>query len=151
MENRIDYLFLEWHYLGGEVLLARIEKIPSIRPLEEVIGESTAYCRDSGRLTWIILDWLTRHINQVNEDKLLEETKKQGDLSVLGLLCDLANNKTLNPKFKKIIENCQPENNVQIFFNRVAKSPLATRITKENALEQFRKWNYLCSELRYLH
>ncbi|MDQ1301506.1 MAG: hypothetical protein QG637_1428, partial [Chloroflexota bacterium] len=53
MADRVDQLFQEWQQLGGRVLLA--ESLPnlSIRSPEEVIAESTAYCRESGRLTWV--------------------------------------------------------------------------------------------------
>ncbi len=45
---------------------------------------------------------------------------------------------------------CQPHRQLEPFFHRVARSPLATKLTQENSLEVFRKWNYLCRELRYL-
>jgi len=51
MENRLDILFKEWHLLGGNVLLREIMNLPTPRSPEEVIAESTSYCRDSGRLT----------------------------------------------------------------------------------------------------
>jgi hypothetical protein len=54
-----------------------------MRKKEEVIAESTAHCRESGRLTWVVLDWLIHHIEQVDEQKLLQETRERGDLSVL--------------------------------------------------------------------
>lgn len=150
MGDRIDYLFQEWHQLGGAVLLARVEPSLSPRPVEEVIAESTAHCRASGRLTWVVLDWLLRHIEHIDERTLLQKTREMGDLSVLGVLCDVARQRNPHPRFERIIHACSASKEVQPFFHRVARSPLALRLTQENALEVFRRWNYLCSELRYL-
>ncbi|MBI1922820.1 hypothetical protein HYR99_01075 [Candidatus Poribacteria bacterium] len=150
MEDRLDRLFQEWHRLGGAVLLAEMNTPLLARTPEEVIAESTTYCRDSGRLTWVVLDWLIHHVEQLNEDQLLQGTREWGDLSVLGVLCDAANLRNPHPKFEWMIRACVRHDRVEPFFHRVARSPLATRLTRENALEVFRRWNYLCSELRYL-
>jgi hypothetical protein len=168
MEDRIDTLFQEWHRLGGAVLLAEVDTTVQPRSPEQVIAESTAYCRDSGRLTWVTLDWLVRHIDQIDEARLAQETRQSGDLSVLGVLCDAARLRNPHPKFERIIrvlrqsfgfahalrvaqdEACKASDQVEPFFRRVARSRLALAQTQENALEVFRRWNYLCSELRYL-
>jgi hypothetical protein len=150
MEDRLEYLFQAWHQLGGAVLLKKVDKNLPYRSPEEVLAESTAYCRNSGRLTWIVLDWMIHHIQTIDEDKLLELTKEKGNLSVLGVLCDLARLKNPHLKFDRIVKACIPNSKVEIFFYRVAKSPLTERLTKENPLEIFRQWNFLCSELRYL-
>jgi hypothetical protein len=150
MEDRIERLFQEWHRLGGEVLLAKADSAVTFRPAEEIIAESTAHCRESGRLTWVVLDWLIRHIEAIDEHKLLRETQECGDLSVLGVLCDAARQRNPHPRFNRLIRACQPHAELAPFFHRVARSPLALRLARENALEIFRRWNYLCSELRYL-
>jgi hypothetical protein len=150
MGDRIDYLFQEWHRLGGQVLLAQVDSTVPTRSPEQVIAESTAHCRESGRLTWVALGWLTRHIDQVDEEKLLRETKASGDLAVLGVLCDAARLRNPHPRFERIIHACKPPEKVEPFFRRVARSPLALALTRENPVEVFRRWNYLCNELRYL-
>lgn len=151
MEDRLDYLFQEWHQLGGAVLLKESNKIILSRTSEEIFAESTSYCRDSGRLTWVILDWLIRNIKNIDEKRLLQHTKEKGDLSVLGVLCDLAKSRDSNPKYNHIITSCIPNSKLEVFFHRVARSPLATKLTQDNALEIFSRWNYLCNEVRYLH
>ena len=150
MGDQLDRLFQEWHRLGGAVLLAEEDRNVPVRSAEEVIAESTAHCRESGRLTWIVLDWLIHHIDEIDEEKLLQETKKWGELSVLGVLCDAAHLRNPHPKFERIMASCVPHERLEPFFHRVARSPLAMRLTRENALDVFRRWNYLCSELRYL-
>ena len=151
MEDRLDYLFQEWHQLGGVVLLNESNKITLSRTSEEIIAESTSYCRSSGRLMWLLLDWLIRNIKNIDEKKLIQKTKQTGDLSVLGVLCDLAKSRDSNPKYGFIIKSCTPNKKLEVFFHRVAHSPLATKLTQENALEVFSRWNYLCNEVRYLH
>ena len=152
MGDRLDHLFQEWHQMGGAVLLAEGDRTVPDRCPEEVIAESTAHCRESGRLTWVMLDWLIHHIEQVDEQRLLQETRERGDLSVLGLLCDAARLRKQHPKFERIIAiaACAPCDEAEPFFHRVARSPLASRLAREKALDVFRRWNYLCSELRYL-
>ena len=150
MADPVDRLFQEWQQLGGQVLLAEIHTVPLLRAPEQVIAESTTHCRASGRLTWVTLDWLIRHIEQLDEDRLLRETQVRGNFSVLGLLCDAANMRRPHPKFQRIICACKPTDTVEPFFQRVAKSRTALALTQQNALEVFRRWNYLCSELRYL-
>ena len=150
MGDRLDRLFQEWCRLGGAVLLAEGDRTMPVRCPEEVIAESTAYCRESGRLTWVMLDWLIHHIEQVDEQRLLRETRTRGDLSVLGVLCDAARLRKPHPKFAGIMADCAPHDRTEPFFYRVARSPLALRLTREKALDVFRGWNYLCSELRYL-
>jgi hypothetical protein len=150
MEDRAERLFQEWHRLGGEVLLAKADPAVTFRPAEEIIAESTAHCRESGRLTWVVLDWLIRHIEAIDEHELLRETQERGDLSVLGVLCDAARQRNPHPKFERLMRACRPHAELAPFFHRVARSPLALRLTRDNALEIFRRWNYLCSELRYL-
>lgn len=149
MDNRIDRLFQEWAQLGGEALVARSEKI-SVRDVHQVIAESTAYCRESGRLTWITLSWLIHHVEEIHDDVLIRETKQRGDLSVLGVLCDAASLRVPHPKFQKIIRACQPAPKLEPFFKRVARSALALKLTQENPLDVFKRWNYLCNELQYL-
>jgi len=150
MENSIDRLFQEWHRLGGRVLLAEADSTVNARAREKLIADSTAHCRESGRLTWVVLDWLMRHIEEIDEYKLLKETRESGDLSVLGVLCDAASQRHPHPKFERLIRSCAPHPQLAPFFHRVARSPLALRQARDNALEIFRRWNYLSSELRYL-
>lgn len=150
MEDRLDQLFQEWHQLGGAVLLNEIKKNIAARTAEDVIAESTTYCRHSGRLTWIVLDWLIHNIQKLDVDKLLQKTREKGDLSVLGVLCDSAKMRNPDPRFERIIARCVPHNKLEVFFHRVARSPFASKLTRENALEVFSRWNYLCSELRFL-
>jgi hypothetical protein len=150
MEDRLNHLFQEWHQLGASVLLAEADEVLPIRFPEEIIAESTAYCRESGRLTWVVLDWLIQHVEELSEEQLLKETEQIGDLSVLGVLCDAAHLRKPNPKFEQIIHTCERHEALEPFFHRVAKSPLALRLTQENPQAVFLKWNYLCNELRYL-
>ena len=150
MGDSLDRLFQEWHQLGGAVLLAEIgPRVPSRSP-EKVIAESTARCRESGRLTWVVLDWLIQHIEEIDEETLIRETEKSGDLSVLGVLSEAAHRRRPHPKFERIMAACSPHAKLEPFFHRVARSQLALRLTREKALDLFRRWNYLCSELRYL-
>ena len=150
MGDQLDRLFQEWHRLGGAVLFAGEDRIVPVRSSEEVIAESTAHCRESARLTWVVLDWLIHHVEQIDEQKLLQETRKRGDLSVLGVLCDATRLQNPHPKCERIITACVPHDKVEPFFHRVAQSPLASRLAREHALDVFRRWNYLCSELRFL-
>jgi len=150
MANRLDFLFQEWHRLGGAVLIAEIDPNISARQSEDVIAESTAYCRQSGRLTWVVMDWLIHHISDVDENALLDKTREYGDISVLGVLCDGANQQQPNKKFTWLMRTCQPHKELQPFFLRVASSPLASQLARENSLELFRRWNYYSNELRYL-
>ena len=151
MGTRLDYLFQEWSRLGGEVLLAQSDKTIAPRRPEEIIAESTAYCRNSGRLMWVVLDWLIQDIDQIDERALLEKTQQIGDISVLGLLCDAAREYNPHEKFARILQECQPHQPVEIFFQRVARSPLASQLAREHALDVFRRWGYISNELRYLH
>ena len=150
MDTRLDYLFHEWAMLGGEVLLAHADQTIKPRAPEEVIAESTAQCRESGRLMWVVLDWLIHHIDQIDEYKLLKETRRIGDTSVLGLLCDAAYTRNLSAKLARILRECEPHKPTEIFFQRVARSPLASQIARQNTLDIFRRWGYVSNELRYL-
>ncbi len=150
MEDRIDYLFQEWHRLGGAVLLTKVDATLPIRSSELIIAESIAHCRESGRLTWVVLDWLLRHIEEIDERLLLQKTREIGDLTVLGVLCDAAHQREPHPKFEWLMHGCVPHQEIAPFFHRVAQSPLASRLARENGIDVFRRWNYLCSELRYL-
>jgi hypothetical protein len=150
MEDRLEQLFQEWHQLGGAVLLREAKRDFATRTVEEIVADSTSYCRYSGRLTWIVLDWLIRNIQKLDVERLLQATKEKGDLSVLGVLCDSAKMRNPDPRFERIIAGCAPHSKLEVFFHRVARSPFATKLTRENALEVFSRWNYLCSELRYL-
>lgn len=150
MADRLDHLFQEWYQLGGAVLLAEVDVAVAARDPEQVIAESTAYCRESGRLTWIVLDWLIHHIEQIDEAALLRETNKLGALSVLGVLCDAARLRNPHAKFDRMIRVCKAADTVEPFFRRVARNRLALAQTQQNPLDVFRRWNYLCNELRYL-
>ena len=98
----------------------------------------------------VVLGWLMRHVERVDEETLLRETIKMGDLSLLRVLCDAAYRKSPHPRFEQIVHACEVPDKVEPFFRRVARSPLALALTQENALEVFKRWNYLCNELRYL-
>jgi hypothetical protein len=150
MADRLEHLFQDWYHLGGAVLLAEVDTAAAIRQPEHVLAESTAYCRDSGRLTWVVLDWLIRHIDQIDAATLLESTQTRGDLSVLGVLCDAAQQRNPHPKFEQLIRGCVPHERLVPFFHRVARSPLATSLARESAVDVFLRWNYLCGEIRYL-
>ena len=150
MEDRIDRLFSEWHGLDGAVLVRELVPPASPRAPEEVLAESTAYCRQSGRLMWVALAWLIRNVDAVDEAKLIEATRQRGDLSVLGVLCDAARQRQPHPKYDRLLAACNPNDQVEVFFHRVARSPLARRLTLEHPLDLFRQWNYWCAELQYL-
>ncbi|MCC6445793.1 MAG: hypothetical protein IT210_20355 [Armatimonadetes bacterium] len=150
MADRLDRLFQEWHHLGGSVLLSKKQEDIRERRPEELIAESTAFCRESGRLTWVVLDWLERHIDLIDEDRLIEAARKIGDMSVLGVLCDAANLRSPHPGYERIMASCRPHDRLEPFFYRVARSRLASKLAYENALDVFRKWNYISNELRYL-
>lgn len=150
MESRLDYLFQEWGQLGGAVLVAGKRQVEKSRPIEEVLAETTTLCRDSARLTWVVVDWLRTHIDDIEEQTLLTQTKDRGDLSVLGVLCDLAHQASPHPKFKRIMARCSPHLRLEPFFTSVGRSPLATRLARENALDIFLRWNYWCEEVRYI-
>lgn len=150
MESILDKLFFEWHLLGAAVLIVQDDyTIPTGKP-EEVIAESTNWCRDSGRLTWIIIDWLIKNIDELDEYLLIDMTKSKGNLSVLGLLCDAAQQKNRNPKLNRITQACSPNKDLEILFHRVAKSKLASRLAKEQVFSLFTKWNFISNELRYI-
>jgi hypothetical protein len=151
MGNRIDWLFQEWYRIGGAVLLDKADpSVQPIRPPEEVMVESTRYCRESGRLTWVVLDWFINHIHELDEAAIRQKTAEQGDLSVLGVLCDAASQRNSHPAFLRIKEICVPHDMLEPFFHRVKRSSLASRLAHEQGLDIFRRWNYLCNELRYL-
>jgi hypothetical protein len=89
-------------------LLAEVNTILPVLSPEEVIAESTAHCRESGRLAWVVLDWLIHYIERIDEQKLFQESRERGDLSVLGVLCDVAHQRKPYPKFERIISACVP-------------------------------------------
>lgn len=150
MDDRLDLLFFEWHRLGGAVLVRDFAPPASLRSPEDVLADSTACCRDSGRLLWVALAWLIRNVDAINEVELIEATRQRGDLSVLGVLCDAACQRQPHPKYDRLLAACQPNDRVEVFFHRVARSPLARRLTLEQPLDLFRRWNYWCAELQYL-
>lgn len=151
METRLDELYGEWGQLGGAVLVADKPQMRSARAPETVLAETTSYCRDSARLTWVVVDWLRLHIDEIDEQTLLVHTREGGDLSVLGVLCDLASQAQPHPKFQRIMAKCAPNDHPEPFFASVARSPLATRLARENALDVFLRWNYWSQEVRYLN
>jgi hypothetical protein len=150
MGDRITYLFQEWHQLGGAVLLAESDRAIPTRLAEEVIAESTAHCRASGRLTWVVLDWLISHVAEIDADVLIEKTVEFGDSTVLGVLCEAAFQRRPDEKFEQVMRACRPNATPEPFFLRVARSPLASRLARENSLDLFKHWNYYSNELRYL-
>lgn len=150
MEPRLDSLFQEWGQLGGAVLVAGKRQVENVRSPEEVLVETTTLCRDSARLTWIVVDWLRTHVDEVDTQTLVSRTRDAGDLSVLGVLCDLAHAATPNPAFQRIMAGCTPHDRLEPFFASVARSSLATQMARENALGVFLRWNYWCAEVRYL-
>ncbi len=150
MESKLNKLFSEWNKLGAAVLVAIPDSTVGKRKPEELISESTNWCRYSGRLTWVVIDWLIRNIDYIDDSLLFEKTSSKGNIAVLGLLCDAANQKKSHVKFSKILKTCQPNDKLEIFFHRVAKSTFASKLAKENALPLFYKWNFVSNELRYL-
>ena len=52
--------------------------------------------------------------------------------------------------FEKIMKGCKPNPAPDFFFFRIKNSKLASRLTMENPLPVFQKWNFWCNELRYL-
>jgi hypothetical protein len=150
MADVMDRLFAEWHRLGAPVLLAEMPAAVPERPPEVLIAECTAHCRDSGRLTWIVLAWLIDHADEIDAAALLAATRDIGDLSVLGVLCDAAHHRRPHAVFESVMAACCPNPHLEPFFTRVGRSPLATRIARENPVDVFLRWNYLCSELQYL-
>jgi hypothetical protein len=118
--------------------------------VEELVAESTAHCRESGRLTWIVLAWLIDHADELDAVALSAAARDCGDLSVLGVLCDAANHRRPHAVFESAMTDCYPNPQLELFFTRVGRSPLAARITRENPVDVFLRWNFLCSELQYL-
>jgi len=149
MEDKLDILFQYWNKYDSKVLVSEVKQTETIN-IETLIAQTTKYCRYSGRLTWILIDWLVRNIDTVNIEKLLQLTSKEGDITVLGLISDLANRKRNNKKLDNIIKASKPNEKKEIFFYRVSQSKLASRLTIEQNLPIYDKWNFYCNELRYL-
>lgn len=149
MEHQLESLFQEWHRLGGNVLVQQVDTTLPARDAEQVIASSTRYCRDSSRLMWVVLGWFVDHVDQIEVEQLLNETRTSGELSVLGLLCDAAYLKNPNPKFIQIMMQCVKPPQLEPFFTRVAKSRLALKLASENPIDVFLRWNYLSNELSY--
>ena len=152
MGDRIDALFQRWHRLGAPVLVAEADADADVapEPIEQLIAESTAHCRDSGRLTWVVLDGLIRHVDQIDDRALTATPGRVGDLSVLGVLCDAARQRRPDPKLERIMAVCPPNDRLEPFFHRVGRSRVASRLATDEALDLFRRWNFLSHELRYL-
>ena len=91
----------------------------------------------------------TLQFERLDERKLIQEAWRQGDVSVLGLLCDAAQERYPHPKFERLMLACKPAEQVEPFFRRVARSRLALKLAQEGALDVFRRWGYLGSELQY--
>lgn len=152
MEDKLNQLFQNWQQLGAAVLVAQSEPTGSEAiSAEQLIAESTKYCRHSGRLTWVVLDWLMKNNSEINVPELLKATKMEGELAVLGLLANAANEQAPGAVFEKIMKGCKPNPVPDFFFFRIKNSQLASRLTMENPLPIFQKWNFWCNELRYLN
>ncbi len=149
MENKLDLLFQYWNKLDSKVFVTENKPTKQIG-IEELISETTNYCRYSGRLTWIFLDWFIHNIEKINIEKLLKLTKTNGNITILGLIADIAKQKNDSLKFELLIKSSLPNNKKEFFFNRVSESKLASKITIKQSLPIFNKWNYYCNELRYL-
>jgi len=149
MEDKLNELFQYWNKFDSKVLISEVKQTESI-DIEHLIAESIKYCRYSGRLTWILIDWIIRNIDKVNIDKLLQITAKNGDITVLGLVSDLAKQKRNDVKLEYLIKASKPNDKKEVFFYRVSQSKLATRLTIEQNLPIYDKWNFYCNELRYL-
>ncbi len=149
MEDKLDYLFQQWNKHDSKVFVAENKATEHIS-IEELIAETTNYCRHSGRLTWVVLDWLIRNIEKIDTEKLLQLTQQKGDITILGLLSDIAKQKKDNAKFEYFVKSSHPNQQQEIFFFRVSKSKLASKITVEQSLPIYKKWNFYCNELRYL-
>jgi hypothetical protein len=149
MEDQLDMLFQYWNKFDSKVLVSETRPTQQIT-IERLIAETTNYCRYSGRLTWILIDWLIRNINTIDEKKVVDLTKEHGDITVLGLVSDIAKQKINNAKFEYIIKASKPNRKKEVFFYRVSKSKLASRIAIEQTLPIYDKWNYYCNELSYL-
>lgn len=147
--RELDTLFQEWHRLKGNVLLQKVDNTLLLRPPEQVIASSTKYCRESSRLMWILLGWLVTHVDEIDASKLLDATRANGDLSVLGLVCDAAHIKNPNLKFAEIMAQCAKHVRMEPFFRRVANNKLALESVRQNPLDVFLRWNYLSNELSY--
>ncbi len=152
MEDKLNHLFQNWQQFGAAVLVAQSEPTGGEAvSAEQLIAESTKYCRHSGRLTWVVLDWMMKNKLEVNVPILLKATKETGDLAVLGLLANAAQEQSPNAIFEKIMKGCKPNPAPDFFFFRIKNSQLASRLTMENPLPIFQKWNFWCNELRYLN
>jgi hypothetical protein len=149
MEDRLDMLFQYWNKYDSKVLISELKQANEI-DIENLIAETTKYCRYSGRLTWILVDWIIRNIDEINVSKLLEATSINGDVTVLGLISDLAKQKRENANFEYLIKSSKPNEKKEVFFYRVSKSKLASRLTIEQNLPIYDKWNFYCNEVRYL-
>lgn len=149
MENKLDMLFQQWNKFDSKVFVAEDIATKQVT-IEELIAETTKYCRYSSRLTWVLIDWLIRNIEKLNIDKVLQLTINQGDITVLGLVADIARQKRNDNKFNYVINSSHPNNEKEVFFYRISKSKLASKIAMEQSLPIYDKWNYYCNELRYL-
>ena len=152
MEDKLNQLFQNWQQFGAAVLVAESEPTPDeTTSAEQLIAESTKFCRHSGRLTWVVLDWMMKNKSKINVPELLKATKEIGDLAVLGLLANAAQEQLPDLIFEKIMKGCKPNPAPDFFFFRIKNSKLASRLTMENLLPIFQKWNFWCNELRYLN
>ena len=151
-KRAIDRLFQQWYQLGGAVMVAEVDVAVTVPNVEAVIAESTTHARRSGRLTWVVLDWLIRNVERVDEWQLLQASEEQGDLSVLGVLCDLARSRRPHTKFDWLVEQCESNDPREMFFHRLARYSITTQLAQEDPHEVFFRWGYFCraEEVRFL-
>lgn len=149
MEDKLDLLFQYWNKYDSKVLVSQTKETDAIE-IERLIAETTKYCRYSSRLTWVLLDWIIRNVDKINTERLLQITAQSGNITVLGLISDIAKQRKDHIKFEHLIKASRPNGTKEIFFYRVSQSKLATRLTMEQNLPIFNKWNFYCNELSYL-
>jgi len=150
MTSVLTELFEDWHRVGGAVLLASRPQEGELPEAELLAARSTAHCRESSRLMWVVLGWLEENVDRVDSDLLMRATADVGDLSVLGLIADMANERRDHPILQRIMAACKPNPGLEIFFHRVARSATAARLTEARTNDIYRRWNYLGWEIEHI-
>lgn len=118
--------------------------------IEQTLLEGAEQGRRDPRVFWATLLWAATYIDLVNISRLSNMLKGYREISVIGVMCELAYERNANRKFLAVCRRCHYRKDKEIFFYKMAEMEVTKREVINNAMPLFLKWGFYCSYVNFM-
>lgn len=140
-----DELYKIWTQLG----VGFLEKpaLPIVVDLEKTIMATAQAGRMDSRLLFGMRAWLLQHHDLVNNSRLIRLIKSAKETAVIGAVIDSVISEIPRSTLRYVRKYCKKAKRPEFVFERIASSPVQSKLNRDENLSLWKKWNLISREM----